>query len=270
MDPLAVRVAHRFLANVVPFRGPKKKSGVPTIEIGGHHYVLSTDGGPLGDASDPDDHGIMGYGDSGGARIIRGPANGNPWRYLWAYDTDRQHLGMWRASDGNEKFFGSARSETSRIVRLDKKGELNRVSSSQMEAITGEMRRRENDLLKSLKDAVEKNKSDFDREVGKLAEEFFEHHGKSRLIRAIEDVNKGVTPLGFKPHGPGEHDEAARDRQLVAFVIGNVFRRELSKDRFEKFVTQKGLDPMTDLQAVHWALDEVYEKVLEQYLPPRV
>ena len=268
MDPLASRVAARVMtSNVVPFRRPPKGPHVPTVEISGHHYVLSTDGGPLGDAADPQDHGWLGQGDH--ARLIKTPSPTNKWRYLWAYDTEKQNLGMWRASDGNEKVYGSAHTEQGRIVRLEKRGELNRVTSAQMKAIEAEMRKREQAVLQSLKESIAVNLTDFDRKVGPLAQEFFDRYGKAPLERALSDIRKGVIPIGFKPFGPGEDDEKARFRQMAAYVMGVVFRREMGKDKFESFVRSKGLDPDQDLQAVHWALDEVYDRVLDAHLPTR-
>src|SRR5271167_4401196 len=98
MDPLVFRVAARFAAEVVQLR-PQAVPG-PKLEIGGHHYALSTDSGPLmGDIAEA----LTPQGE-GGARLIHSPGS-NRWRYLWAYDTDNDVVAMWRASDGDEKLY---------------------------------------------------------------------------------------------------------------------------------------------------------------------
>lgn len=261
-------VVARAGAAVVPF---KAKPGVPTEAISGRKYVLSTDGGPLGDREDDGDMGWMGRndGDEGGARLINVPQSGSKFKYLWAYDTDRQYLAMWRVTDGNEKFGGSARSETARLVKLDKKGQLNRVTNAEFRKVEAEMRRRENDAMDAMKKYIEDNKDDAVRQIDKLVKEFYEHTVEAKLTRSLDAVEKGAVPIGFKPYGPGETDPDWKKRQVASHVFGQVWRQEMSLDKVEKYLASKGVDIREAGQSVDWAIQDLYEAVVDGFLPPR-
>ena len=131
MTPLPHKIAIRFAGEVVELR-PKAAPG-PKLTIGGKHYALSTDSGPLmGDLAEiltPEEN-------SGGARVIHGPG-GNKWRYLWAYDAENDTVAMWRASDGDEKLYDTGKHAGTYLVRLTKKGQLNRVTPQEFKAIDG-------------------------------------------------------------------------------------------------------------------------------------
>jgi len=264
---LAKRVAEKFAGPVVPF---KPKTGVPTIAISGKKYVLSTDGGPLGDREDDDDMGWFGRGDGegGGARVIKTP-QGNKWKYLWAYDTEKQYLAMWRVTDGSEKLYNSARSEQARIIKLDKKGQLNRVTNAELRKIEAEMRKREQDAIEAMERSVEEAKEESTKEMDRLVQVFFERFVESKLNRALDQVEKGVVPMGFKPFGPGETDPEARSRQMASYVLGQVFSAEMSLAKVEKFLQSQGVDTDAEGQWVQWAIDDVRDKASDVFLPPR-
>lgn len=256
-DDLDKRVLRRFLAGpVVPF-GKPTKAPQHTIEIGGKKYALSDDGGPLGS---PDDDGPEW---SGGARLIRGPSHGK-FKYLWVYDTDRQLVAMWRATDGNDKVFDSARSMMSKIIKLDKKGQINRVPTAEFHKIEAAMRKAADENFKSLQEWVEREKTSFQREVDQRAQEFFDRHVDPLIARAVQDIDNGATPMGFKPHSM---DLPVR-RQAVAFVMGRIMQREFTAEKVEHYLKQHGLDveaPGHDIQAAEWAIGDVQGRAFEKY-----
>ena len=253
----------RTAGDVVPF---KPRPGVPTLTIGGRKYVLSTDGGPLGDREDDASMEESPL----GARLIKAPEGANKWRYLWAYDTDRQTIAMWRVSDGNEKLDDSARSQQGRIVALEKKGQLNRVTSGEFRAIEKEMRRREDEALRQMQESLEEAKSGAERRLGALVGEYFDGKVLPLLLRGLEDVQRGVVPIGFKPFGPAEDgDEAWLLRQRSSHVMGKLFQRLMTVDQVEAWLIEQGFDlGMVDPQSVQWAIDDVRDRAVE-YLPAR-
>ena len=256
MNPLALRIVARYLraGPVLEFK-PKPKHHVPIIHIGGKSYFLSSEGGSLGEEMSPPD--------GSGAKLIEVAEPSTPWRFLWVYDTERQHLSMWHI-DGREKVDGPARSEMHRIVRLEKRGELNRVTTNEYHTIQREMAKREDAQLASLKQQVEEMKTDFDKVVGSLAQEFFAKFVQQKVEKAIADVKAGSTPIGFKAHSPEN-----KVRQMAIYVIGVIFGRDMTLDKVSAFVKSKGYDPETDPQAIDWAIKDVLEVVYDTYPPPR-
>lgn len=258
-EDLDKRVLRRFLeaGDVVPIGRPPK-APQHTIEIGGKKYALSPDGGPLGN---PDDEGPEW---SGGARLVRGPSHGE-FKYLWVYDTDKQIVAMWRAHDGNEKVFDRAQHQMARIVRLDKKRQINRVSTAEFHKIEAAMRKRAADNERGLREWVEREKTRFQRDVDARTQEFFDRQVAPRLDRAIADIDSGLTPLGFKPHNV---DLPVR-RQMIAFVMGRIFKQDFTPEKVERYLKEHGLDPDAperDNQAAYWAIGDVQEKAFEKYL----
>lgn len=261
MDPLTLQVAARFAAEVIQFR--PRTSG-PKLEIGGKHYGLSTDSGPLaGDLAEPPVQG------EGGARLISPPEHSNKWRYLWAYDVDNQVLGMWRVSDGDEKVYDSAKHAGAQIVRLEKKGQLNRVSGPEFRAIEAWMHRKTQETIEDLKRVVEENKSSNEKELDQLVHEYFQKHVSHRIERAISDIERGATPIGFKPYDPaGKH--VSVERQAAVYVIGQILKHEMSEAHVETYLRQRGFDlESIHNQSVEWAIGDVRDEAFEAYLPPR-
>jgi hypothetical protein len=258
MDPLAMRVAARYAGEVVQLR--PHQSG-PKIEIAGKHYALSTDSGPLmGDLMErlaPAE---------GGPRIIEPPEGGNKWKFLWAYDTDAQVLAMWRVSDGDEKFWDNAKAHAAHIVKLDKRGQLNRVDSSAMRQIESFMHHRMHETIEDLQRAVEEYKSDADKLLDKHVREFFATHVKHHVEAAVAKVMHGAIPIGFKAFDPKGNVQ----RQAASFVIGQVLKRDMSEEKVEAYLHQHGFDMKSvDPQALEWALADQRDKVFEEFLPPR-
>lgn len=263
---LVERVARRFVAgDVVPF---KAKPGVPTEVIGGRKYVLSSDGGPLGDQVEGTP-GWFGGGEpsEGGARLVPNlqPIE-NKWRFLWAYDTDRKYVGMWRVTDGNEKEGGSDKHYGAKIVALEKKGQLNRVTRAEFDVIEREMRKREHEQLESLKEWVERDKTDYQRAVDKIARDLYEKVAVPKIKRAIADIQGGAIPLGFKsnPHVP-----RPPEHQMTVHVVGQVMAREVSEEKILDAIRHAGYDPDApghDIQAAYWAAGDLRDEAYEAFV----
>jgi len=254
----------RTAGNIVPFR---PKPGVPTLGIGSRKYVLSTDGGPLGDREDDDYMEDSPF----GARIIRPDPTANKWRYLWAYNTDHQTLTMWRVSDGNEKVHDSARSQQARIFSLEKRGQLNRVTQEEFRQIEAEMDRRMAAQMRAMKDYLDASKDEAAREIDQLVQDFYGRHVLPKLQRGLSDVRRGVIPLGFQPFGPAlDGDPDWLLRQMSSYVLGQVFRREMDIDKVEAFLKTRSFDlNRVDPQTVQWAIDEVRDNAVDELLPDR-
>ncbi len=221
---------------------------LPTTLIGGHPYVLSTFGGALGDMDDPME-GVL-YG------------QGSKWRYLWVLDTEKHVIGFWRAGDGNEKLVGPARQEGVAILKLERMGQLNRVSHADFEAVVREMRRREDATTEALAASIERDKTDYQRLVEKHARAYYEKHIVPLAQRALKGVTQGVVPLGFKPN---PRIPVPAEQQAQTFLLGQILSRELTEAKVDSYL-KHGVDPEApgqDVQAVYWALgdlrDEAYE-----------
>ena len=256
------RVVERYAAAVLPF---KARPGVPTFKVRGDKYVLSTDGGPLGDREDDADQ------PSYGGRLIGPDPNANKWRYLWAYDTEKQIVAMWRISDGSEKVEMPARSAGAYIVRLEKRGQLNRVTTAEFRAIRSEMEHQEDEAIKSMQETLDAAKGAAEKQLDGLVRAYFEKEALPVLQRGLSDVRDGATPIGFKPMGPAaQGDEAWLLRQKSSHVLGQVFRREMDVDKVIGWLVRQGFDPFrVHDQAIDWAIGDVQDMAAEKYLPPR-
>ena len=257
MDDLKTirRVVARFI-QAGPVIDLFRKPGVPTTAIAGKKYNLSDYIGPIG--SDIEEGAKQGP-----SRLIVNP-HANKWRYLWVYDLDNSTVVMWRVSDGDEKFWGSANSNADIIARLGKKGQLNRVTSSEFHRIEADMKRRYRETIESLEKSVEESKSELIKQVDKLVEEFFESHVAPKLDRAISSVERGATPLGFEPN---ERIPVSREHQMLSFVFYQTMKREMAQGVVEKYLRSKGIDVEEAGQWVDWAIQDVNEKAYRVYVP---
>jgi hypothetical protein len=259
---LAARVVARYAGVVVPLR---PKPGVHLETIAGRKYVLSTDGGPLGDHAEAPEW-------AGDARIVDLGRPENKWRFLWVYDLDRKQVAMWRVTDGNNKEWGADSHYTTKIVQLDRKGQLNRVSRTEFDAIEREMIRREDAHIRNIEESIEESKSEYQRQIDKYALEYFERIVAPKIQRAVNGVMAGAIPLGFEPEGPGVDDERARTRQMCAYVVGQILKHELSEDKVASYIRHHGVDPYDpneDSQAVYWALGDLRDEAYKRFLPER-
>lgn len=251
-DEIVARVAGRVL------QFPPKPSRGPTLSIGGRKYALSTlwPGG-LGDAAEE-----MDEQNPGEARVIRGPTQ-DPWKYLWAYDTDRQMVYMWRVSDGDEKVIGPARSMTNDILQLDKRGQLNRVTRQELSEIEREMSRRADRALKDLQDWIDETKTDGQRRVDEVVQATFDDEVLPRLLKQFREIDLGVVPIGFKPE---PRDPRPLDRQMKTHVFTALTQRYFNLPYLEGKVFGAGIvvDDF-DNQAVQWAHGEVIDRFVDAH-----
>jgi hypothetical protein len=235
---------------VVPFRRPPTHS----ITIGGVKLALSDVPPPMlaeieDMAADP--------------RLIRGPKPTDPFKYLWLYNTDHKTLIGFRVTDGNEKHYGPAHEDAGLVVKLDKKGQLNRVPDHVVRDVESEMRHREDELLRSLQKYIAEHEDDFQKTVNKLTQDYFDEFVRPKIDRGVADVLKGATPIGFKPymqHRPIEE-------QKVVHVLDSVMSRELTTHKVDAYLMRHGVDlEAGDRQASYWALNDVRDAAYDEYL----
>lgn len=253
------RVAARYLeAGPVVRLTPRVR--VPTVTIAGEKYFLSTDGGMLGDREDDDQETKSPL----GGTLIRIPT-GNKWKYLWAYDMDKHTLTMWLVSEGNEKLYGPASSFQSYIVKLEKKGQLNRVSNAEYRKIDSAMKRQADQVLESMRHTVEDDKSDDIKRVDILVQKFFDKFVLPDIQRALRGVANGAVPLGFKPFGDPEN----LLRQKSSFVFYQVAKQKMSVPKVVEYLRSMGVDVESAGQWVDFAVQDVVEREQERLLSPR-
>ncbi len=254
----ANNVVQRFLgSNVIPFRARTSVEGVPTVRIGNKTYVLSTDGGPLGDREDDED-------------LERAPAplpspSANKWRYLWALDTDKQVVAMWRARDGSEKVWSPAVDEQVTLAKLLSAGQLNRVRTAEFLRIHTYMTQVDLETTQALRKIAEESKDPIERAIARELHAFYERE-KPVLARQVAAVLAGVIPIGFHPHSAERLTQ-----QALSHVIGQFFARTLSASAALKVVVDKvaGFDVTEHTQDVVWGLDDLRDRAYEEFLPPR-
>jgi hypothetical protein len=257
VDDLGKEVAQRWAAKIIPFEGKPKG---PTLAIGGIKYALSTySGGLIGDL---ENHGTQDP-KGEGAKLILGPMS-NKWKYLWVLNVDRKVLCMWRASDGNEKHYGSSYDDGVLIAKLDQKKQLNRVSDEQFLRIEVYMEEQARDNLVALRKYVENNESDYQKQVNSLSWEYYRKRIEPTLSRKIEEAHKGVLPFGFR-HNPSN----PRDKvdQAIIHLIGELTSKELTPEKVDTYLRSKGLDvDNNDGQASYWAVNDIRDALYDKYI----
>jgi hypothetical protein len=252
------KVVFRFLTagDVIPFGG--KVSNPHWIKIHNVKYYLSNDGGPLGT---PEDHAEM----AGNPNVIMGPDVGK-FKYLWVLDTDRKIVVMWRAHDGNEKVWSHANAMSHKIVMLDKKGQINRVTHDVFKLIERAMREAADENERSLRQYITENESDFQKQVNEKTQEYFDEFVAPDIERALDALSKGAIPFGWKPHAPVD-----LDRQKKSHVVSAVMAKKFTVPIVEAYLKKQGLDVgnSSDSQAAEWAVNDVVYAAYDRYLPER-
>lgn len=260
MSALLDRVVRRYLlaGDVVPFSGGKIKNP-HFIKIKGVKYHLSDDGGPLGS---PEDHAEW----AGDARVIIGPGSGK-FKYLWVLDTDREIVAMWRAHDGNEKTRQRASSMSAKLVRLDKRSQLNRVDHATFLIIERAMEHEARENEAALKKYISDNESDMQKLVNQLTQQYFDEEVLPDIENALAAVEGGAIPFGFKPYAPDN-----LERQKKTSVMSRIMAKKFTVPLVEKYLATKGIDleaPGVDIQAAEWAVNDVMYASYDKYLPER-
>lgn len=251
------RIVQRFKAagGVVQL---KPKTSGPTVAIGGRKYALSDYWAMMED--------LTGGGGSGGAQLILPSEPTNKFRYLWAFDTEKRVVAMWRVSDGDEKAFGRENQHSRDIVVLEKRKQLNRVTTEEFRTIERFMRGKAADALASMKKYLEENADEWDRESKRLAEEFFTTKVEPKILAKFREVESGVIPFGFKPHDYGRPPLEQAKMHVAMAIIGKEFDRQSLDD----YVRTKGIDPENppgDFQALDWARNDVTDAFYERHFP---
>lgn len=199
-----------------------------------------------------------------GARVIRDP-DANPWRWLWAYDAERDRVAMWRASDGDNKVYERGRSIGRDLARLEAKGQLNRVTPAEFDRLERLMEARAEETIKALEKSFEENKNEAERRIDAAVQAYFEREVQPELERALREAEGGVIPLGFKPYEGG----FPRERQLRSHVFGAVTRRLFTEDRVEAELRRAGMGAdleAADIQTVQWAVQDVAQEAARALL----
>lgn len=252
------RVVQRFKGGgVIPLR-----VRVPTLAIHGRKYALSDYWPMFSDVQES-----MAPSEGGGARLLK-PEGGNRFRYLWALDSDRKMLTMWRVSDGDEKVHDRMSSMSSYIHALEKKGQLNRVTHEEFLAIERFMHHRYEETLQNLKQLIRENEDDWDRRVKTILQDWFDAKLRPEITRRIAEVEAGVLPFGFKVNDRIlEHKTP--EQQAKSFVVSQVLGKFDQAKAYDIVSEAVGFDayepPQGDNQAVQWAWHELLERVYEEF-----
>jgi len=248
------RTPLRVAGRVVQFpTGKARKPRGPTIKIQGKEYALSNYWA------------AMDVGDDPGPRVIKGPGTGK-YRYLWFYDTDRQDVDMWRVSDGEPKAGGPARSMSRELFELDRRGQLNRGTTSELKAIERFMRKRSREALQAMKDYLKEVETDYQRTVNEVALELFDRKYRPEIERRVAEVKAGVVPIGFKARPSMVEHGFSEEHQAISHVIMDVFG-EFTYDKVDDELRKRGFDPDDpnhDIQASYWAVGDIRDGYLEE------
>jgi hypothetical protein len=253
----------KLAAEVLPF--PQKLPTGPHIKIRGKKYYLSDHMGFV--LNDPDGPGPLDE-QEGGARFH--DMGGNKWRYLWVLDVDKDLVAMWRVSDGDEKAGGRARSYTSDIRHLDKKRQLNRVSTAEFKMIERDMQRRYREALADLKRYISETETDYQKVVNDATREYTKKFVIPKVVQALQAVDRGVIPMRFKFSPNLEQHGITREHQMKTRAIDGVMMSLLTPQAVDRYLKAKGLyDENEDNQASYWAINDVREELVDRYYPKR-
>jgi len=229
----------------------------PTVVIGEKRFALSDHFGFL--------QGMIGEPapDGGGARLIE--CDGNRFRYVWALDTERKQIGMWRVSDGDEKAAGSLVHFGSDIVKLERTRQLNRVTAAEFDALTELMRERVKETLESLRASIRRNESAWDVEARRIAREVYAKEIAPTVERRWAEIDAGVLPIGFKLREFGPRSPRTQ-RRLFVLVQGLA---SFTRSMVDAGARAAGYDPENppdggDFQALDWARNDVIEDLYEK------
>lgn len=231
------------------------------VQLGGRSYAVSDVGVPI----------RLGPGDElpeqpeGGARVI--DAGGNPFRYVWVYQPESERLEMYRLSDGEWKVIASPTDFPRTFNRLQRSGQLNVVTPEEMEDFEAEMRRRYEETMQSLKQAIELDKTEEDRKVEQLVSAFFEQKVLPELERRWAEIDQGVMPFDFEYN---ERFSKPKEQQAKMHALHATMESVGFSDRedspLEVYVIEglgySSYEDFEDLQALQWALrDFMHERV---------
>lgn len=253
----------RSAGEVIPFRRPDPKPGVPKIRINGREYVLSnywpTMGLHGGAENTPADESEF------GARVIRPPAEElHRHRYFWAYDTEKQYVAMWRVSDWDEKAGGHTRHFVNELRALNKLGQLNQVTHQEMEALERFARTKQQEHLREMQQSIKENESQFQKLVNQGTLDLFNRVYRPKIDAQLKDAARGVVPISFE-YRPTFYK--SKEDQMRNHIVGEVLHKDMTLDKVEAYLKAKGLDVANsrDFQAASWALNDVRFGIMSEY-----
>lgn len=258
MDPKVV--AKRFLEAGGVIKMPTRPK-VPVLTIKGRKYALSDYWNMSDDLA-----GMGSMDDPGKAKLI--DVGGNRFRYLWVYDTERGRVAMWRHGDGDNKFDDRASSSTHYIYTLEKKGQLNRVSHQEFVEVERFMSNRYDDTLKNLKEYLAEIATEWDAQVKKILEDWFESKIEPIIKRRLSELASGVIPFGFKVNEAMLAHKSAEE-QAKTFIVSDSLKGFTQEKAYEIVSKEVGYDayepPHGDSQAVQWAWSDLVGEVYDRY-----
>lgn len=255
---LAIRVARRFLAGV----------GGPQVSIHGRKYTLS-DYWPAMSGL------IEGLG-AGGAKVIGPPEHEDPisgvlakFKYLWAYDTDRMVVQMWRYHDGNHKVYGKAGQLRRELLHLQKKGQLNHVTNAEMRDLERWANSKQDEELESLKRWVEENKTDLEHRVEDMAQDWFDRKMMPKIEAGWDKVRRGWRPPGFKVR-ESLLEFKDEEQQAMMAVVDDVLKTDFTYKALDQYVSDQfgGLDVNEmggDSQLTYWIYNDIRDRFYDQH-----
>ena len=258
MDALAIRVARQFLARV----------GGPQVTINGRKYTLSDYWPGMTEL-------VEGLG-AGGAKIIGPPEHEDPvsgmlakFKYLWAYDTDRMEVDMWRYTDGNHKVYGKAGQLRRELLHLQQKGQLNHVTTDEMRNLERWARGKQDEEYRSLKQWVEENKSEIERRVEKIVQDWFDRALLPKIEAGWEKVRRGWRPPGFEVRESLLEFKDEQQQAMMA-VVDDVMTNDFSQRKVNEHVEDEfgGLDvneAAGDSQLTYWVRGDVMERFYDRH-----
>ncbi len=243
----------RIAGDVVPF----KPSG-PTKTIGGRKYALS-DYWAMFDGADQS---------LGGAKLIKPDGQERRHSFLWVYNVDNKDLCMWRVSDGSFKVDMRASQAAAEIAILDKRKQLNRVTSREFRVIEQAMRDQEHETLAHLKAYLEENADEWDKLTKSMAEELFNRQYLPKILAKFDEIERGVMPFSFKPDLDRIEQRSIQDQAKMHVAIKIL--EDWNTKTFEDYLETKGYDtrnPPGGIQAAQWAAQDVLDEFYDKYFP---
>ena len=153
------------------------------------------------------------------------------------------------------------------IMLLDRKGELNRVSTSEARSITRAMRKKEDNALSELKEWSKELETDYQQFVNQVAADVFNAEIAPEIRRRLAEVNQGVVPFGFKVVEGLLNIGKSAEEQMQGHVVSQVLDGFTTK-MIDAEVRRRGVDPDgEDIQASYWALNDIRDDAWERFVP---
>jgi hypothetical protein len=208
--------------------------------------------------------------DEGGAQVI--DAGGKLFRYIWVYEPQSRRLEMYRYSGGDWKVMGGAEDYPRTFQKLQAAGQLNEVTSAEMDEFEAEMRRRNEETVARLEQWWEEEKSDEQRRVEELLQLYFDEQVLPVVERGFADVDRGVLPFDFeyRPQIPRSKERQAKQHVLNA-ALGRAGFYSPYGTEIERYVLDRlgkqDVDDLEDPQSIQWAASDLAHHAYDTLMP---